>query len=60
MPTNGQSDLANVTHVGVGWKPIENLSINAFYAHAFGQDIIDSNFTGSQGDYGFLETTLSF
>lgn len=60
MPTYGHADLANLTHVGVSWKPIDNLSINAFYAHAFGQAIIDSNYTGNQGDYGFLETSISF
>jgi hypothetical protein len=60
MPTYGQSELANVTHVGVGWKPLDNLSINAFYAHAFGQSIIEGNYTGNQGDYGFLETTVTF
>lgn len=60
MPTYGQSDLANVTHVSVGWRPLDNLSINAFYAHSFGQSIIDRNFTGSQGDYGFLETIVTF
>ncbi len=59
-PTHGFGDLANLTHVSVSYQPIGNVTLTAFYAHAFGQQILSSNYTSDQGDYGFFETTVSF
>lgn len=59
-PTGGFNDLAYLTHVMVSFKPTEYLNFNAFYGHAFGQDIINAQYSGKQGDYAFLEANLSF
>lgn len=60
VPAKGQHELAYLAHLNVQVRPTSFLSINAFYAHAFGQGVIDQNFTGSGGDYGYLEGTISF
>lgn len=59
-PTGGSEDLAYLTHVMVNFKPLDYLSFNVFYAHAFGQNIISSQFAGNQGNYGFVEAIVSF
>ena len=59
-PTGGFDDLAYLTHVMVNVKPTEYLSFNVFYGHAFGQDIINAQYTGKQGNYAFVEANLSF
>ncbi len=59
-PTGGFDDLAYVTHFMVGVKPFNYLALNFFYAHAFGQDIINANFDGKQGSYGYVEAIVSF
>ncbi len=56
----GFEDLAYLTHLMVSVKPFNHLAFNFFYAHAFGQDIINAQFDGKQGDYGFVEAIISF
>jgi hypothetical protein len=59
-PTGGFDDLAYLTHFTVNVKPLEYLSFNFVYGHAFGQDIINAQYTGKEGDYGFMEAIVSF
>lgn len=59
-PTGGFDDLAYLTHMMVSIKPAEQLTFNLFYGHAFGQEIINAQFTGKQGNYGFVEAIVSF
>jgi len=51
----GATDLAYLVHLMVTVRPTAFLTVNAFYAHAFGQDVIDNAFVGSAGNYAFLE-----
>lgn len=60
VPANGRYELAYLAHVNVEFRPTAYFKINAFYAHAWGQGVIDQNFTGSDGNYGYLEGILSF
>ena len=60
VPAKGQRDLAYVAHVNFEVRPLPYFKINAFYAHAWGQGVIDQNFAGKGGNYGFLEGILSF
>jgi hypothetical protein len=41
-------------------KPIAPLTVNVFYARAFGQSVIGANFEGKSGNYGFIEMIVSF
>ncbi|QJD31169.1 alginate export family protein [Methylococcus geothermalis] len=59
-PTGGASNLAYLTHVMINMKPIDHLAFNLFYGHAFGQSIINNQYDGKQGNYGFLEAIVSF
>jgi hypothetical protein len=59
-PTGGVNNLAYLAHVMVNYKAFDHLAFNAFYAHAFGQDIIDVQYTGQRGNYGFVEAIVSF
>jgi len=59
-PTGGSSDLAYLTHFMVNVKPLDYLAFNIFYGHAFGQDVINAQYTGKQGNYGFVEAIVSF
>jgi len=60
VPAKGHHELAYLAQINVQVRPTSYLSFNAFYAHAFGQGVIDQNFTGRGGDYGYLEGTVSF
>jgi hypothetical protein len=59
-PTGGFDNLAYLTHVMVNVKPLDHLAFNIFYGHAFGQDIINTQFTATPGNYGFIEAIVSF
>ncbi|MGH8476232.1 MAG: alginate export family protein [Methylococcales bacterium] len=60
LPTGGFDNVAYLTHVMVNIKPIDYLSFNFLYCHAFGQDIINTQYTNKQGNYGFVEAIVSF
>lgn len=60
VPAKGRHELAYLAHVNVQVRPTSYFTVNAFYAHAFGQGVIDQNFTGSGANYGYIEGTLSF
>ncbi|MGH7788235.1 MAG: alginate export family protein, partial [Candidatus Binatia bacterium] len=56
----GRSELAYLTHLMMSVRPTAFLTVNAFYAHAFGQGVINAAFEGRGGNYGFLEMLLAF
>lgn len=57
---NGRSELAWLLHFMLTVRPTAFMTINGFYAHAWGQGVIDQAFVGRDGNYGFLEVLLSF
>ena len=59
-PTNGRNELAYVTHLGLGIQATRNVLFNLFYAHAWGQGIIRSNFIGNDANYGYAETVFTY
>lgn len=59
-PTEGFDDLAYLASFVVNVKPLDHLALNFFYGHAFGQGIINANYVGKQGNYGFVEAIVSF
>jgi hypothetical protein len=60
VPAKGRHELAYLVHTMLTVKPTNFFTINAFYAHAFGQGVINANFTGRGANYGFLEGIISF
>lgn len=59
-PSGGSRELAYLAHVMLSVKPLSFLSFNLLYAHAFGQEAIDAQFSGRQANYGFAEAIVSF
>ena len=59
-PKGGSNSLALLTHLMLSLKPIDPLTVNFFYAHAWGQSVISANFSGTPADYGFVEMIVSF
>lgn len=57
---NGRSELAYLVHLMLTVRPTAFLTFNGFYAHAWGQGVINQAFAGRGGNYGFLEALLSF
>ena len=41
------------------FQPTENLKIDIYYGHGFGQDIVTSYFLSRDLDYGFIEFVAS-
>lgn len=60
VPANGRHELAYLIHTNVQVRPTAWLTFNAFYAHAFGQGVIDQSFTGRDANYGYVEAILAF
>ncbi|HZR82513.1 MAG TPA: alginate export family protein [Candidatus Binatia bacterium] len=56
----GRYELAYLVHGMLTLRPASWFTVNAFYAHAFGQGVIQANFTGKQGNYGYLEGIVAF
>ncbi|MFN3919826.1 MAG: alginate export family protein [Methylohalobius sp.] len=59
-PSGGSRELAYLAHVMLSFKPIPYLAFNLLYAHAFGQEALDPQFSGRQANYGFAEAIVSF
>ncbi|WP_236102312.1 alginate export family protein [Methylotetracoccus oryzae] len=59
-PTGGFDQLAYTAHMMLSVKPVDHVTVNLFYGHAFGQSILNAQYTGNQGNYGFVETVLAF
>jgi hypothetical protein len=56
----GRSELAYLIHLMLTVRPTAFLTFNAFYAHAWGQGVIDQAFLGRDGNYAFLEAIVAF
>jgi hypothetical protein len=57
---NGRNELAYLVHTMLTFRPTAFLSFNGFYAHAWGQGVINQAFAGTGGNYGFLEALVAF
>jgi hypothetical protein len=60
VPANGNYELAYLTHFLLSIAATENLAFNFLYAHAWGQGVINANFAGTGGNYGYIESVLAF
>jgi hypothetical protein len=59
-PTNGRDELAYLSHLSLSAQATQNLLFNLFYAHAWGQGVIHSNFVGRDADYAYIETVFTY
>jgi hypothetical protein len=59
-PSNGRRELAHVAEVGVNVTLTSRLAAHAFFAHAFGQGVVDATFADADANYGYLELTFRY
>jgi hypothetical protein len=38
----------------------DHLTVEGYYGHAFGADVVGQTFPGKDADYGFLELTFNY
>jgi hypothetical protein len=60
VAAKGRYDIAYLAHGTLTLKPTDFFTVDTLYAHAFGQGVMNANYNGKQGDYGFLEGLLAF
>lgn len=56
-PADGHRDLAQVVDVSASVRLLPELTVGAYYGHAFGGDVVRATFAGTAANYGFLEAT---
>ncbi len=59
-PSGGSRELAHVAEVSVSVALAAQLTASAFYAHAFGQSVIDATYAGTHANYGYLELAYRY
>jgi hypothetical protein len=59
-PANGDHQLAQLVDVSVTVAIFRQLTLGAYYGHAFGRDVVGQSFGGRDADYGFVELTFRY
>jgi hypothetical protein len=59
-PANGERGLAQVVDLSITVQVLEQLTLGAYYGHAFGGSVVGQSFAGRGTDYGFVEATWRF
>ena len=59
-PALGEREIGYFTDVALTWKPVDIMTLYAYYGHVFGRDVLRRNFVGEDLNYGYVEMTLSF
>ena len=59
-PARGNRDLAHLVDVSATLAIVRQVTLGAYYGHAFGGDVVGATFTGRDTDYGFVEMTLRY
>src|SRR5436309_8305537 len=54
-PAGGRHDLAQVVDLSASVRVHPQVTVNGYYGHAFGRDVVRQTFAGSAADYGFVE-----
>jgi len=59
-PSGGADDLAWLVDIGISYDLTKGLNVNAYYARAFGGDLIGNIFPGDDADFAYLEVNFKF
>lgn len=54
-PSGGQHDLAQLVDLSASLRLLPQLTVNGYYGHAFGGDVVGATFAGRAANYGFVE-----
>ena len=57
-PVFGQRDLFQIIETTFNYMLNEHVNVHVFFAHAFGDSIIDHLYTGDDANFGFVELNL--
>lgn len=59
-PSNGYGYLGSLADLQVTWKMNSYFALQLYYGHIFGGSVAGSVYpSGREGDYGFIQTTVS-
>lgn len=58
-PSHGQTDLAFLADMGVTVYLSKNVTTNFFFGHAFGQGVLQRNYSSPQGNFGLAEVIFT-
>jgi hypothetical protein len=56
-PAGGRRNLAHLLDLSATVELLEQLTLGAYYGHAFGGSVVGQTFAGRDADYGFVEAT---
>ena len=59
-PAHGRHDLAHLVDLTATTTITSQITLAAYYGHAFGGAVVGSTFSGRDADYGFMEMTLRY
>ena len=57
-PTFGKRGLFQIIETTLSYTVNEHVNVNVFFAHVFGDSVVDHIFPGDDANFGFIEMTL--
>ena len=59
-PTFGKRDLFQIIETSLSYNLNKHINVNVFFAHVFGDSIVDQLYPDDSANFGYIETTLKF
>ena len=59
-PTFGKRDLFQIIETSLSYNLNKHINVNVFFAHVFGDSIVDQIYPDDSANFGYIETTLKF
>ena len=59
-PTLGKRDLFQIIETSLSYNLNKHINVNVFFAHVFGDSIVDQIYPDDSANFGYIETTLKF
>ncbi len=59
-PVFGKRDLFQIIETSLSYNLNKHINVNAFFAHVFGDSIVDQIYPDDSANFGYIETTLKF
>ena len=59
-PTFGKRDLFQIIETSLSYNLNKHLNVNVFFAHVFGDSIVDQIYPDDSANFGYIETTFKF
>ena len=59
-PTFGKRDLFQIIETSLSYNLNTHINVNVFFAHVFGDSIVDQIYPDDSANFGYIETTFKF